>query len=194
MIRSAFRRAQAWAVAHPNDPEVIDAMTWPVLDVMASYYPFADNEIGRTYDLLTEKKAFEGDRVAFLCAIANMSSYANPAAKRFLVTALEQSKSKTIRGICCLSLGATIRDLRPSAESLDDPLIRDLAIKAHSPVPRGFLDQIKQADPDALDREAEVYFDASSTSSATLRSPSPAHRRRWARPRAASYSNCATSS
>ena len=42
---------------------------------------------------------------------------------------------------------------------LDDPLIRDLVVKAQSPTPRGFLDQIKQADPDALDRESEVYFE-----------------------------------
>ena len=59
LTRSAFQRAQEWAVAHPNDPEVIDALTWPVLDVIAGYYFWLDNEIERTYDLLTEKKAFE---------------------------------------------------------------------------------------------------------------------------------------
>ena len=159
VIRSAFSRAQAWAAARPNDPEVIDALTWPVLDVMASYYPWADNEIERTYDILTEKKAFEGDRIGLLCAFAHMSSYANPAAKRFLVTALEQSSSKTIRATSCLSLGRHYARLASIRRSLDDPLIRDLVIKAHSPTPRGFLDQIKQADPDALDREAEVYFE-----------------------------------
>ncbi len=159
LIRSAFQRAQAWAAAHPNDPEEIDALTWPVLDVMASYYPWADNEIERTYDLLTEKNAFEGDRISFLCAIAYMSSNASPAAKRFLVTALEQSSNKTIRGISCLSLGRRYARLASIRRSLDDPLIRDLAVKAHSATPRGFLDQIKQSDPDALDREAEVYFE-----------------------------------
>ena len=159
LTRSAFRRALAWAAAHPNDPEVIDALTWPVLDEAVGYYSWLDDEIERIFDLLTEKKAFEGDRIGLLCAIAYTSSPSSPAAKRFLTTALEQSPSKRIRGIACLALGRHYTRLASIRRGLDDPLIRDLAVKAHSPTPRGFLDQIKQADPDALDREAEVYFE-----------------------------------
>ena len=159
LIRSACRRAQAWAAAHPNAPEAIDALTWPILEVMAGYYPWADDEIERTYDLLTQKKAFEGDSIGLLCTFAHLSSYASPAAKRFLMTALEQSPSKTIRATCCLSLGRHYTRLASIRRDLDDPLTRDLAVKAHSPIPRGFLDQLKLADPDALDREAEVYFE-----------------------------------
>ncbi len=159
LIRSAFHRAQAWAAAHPSDPGVIDALTWPVLHVVVGYYFWLDNEIERTYDLLTQNKAFEGDRIGLLCAFAYGTTSSSPAAKRFLLTALEQSSSKTIRGISCLSLGRHYTRLASIRRSLDDPLLRDLAVKAHSPTPRGFLDQIKQVDPAALDREAEVYFD-----------------------------------
>ena len=159
LTRSGFQRALAWADAHPNDPEVIDALTWPVLQVASGYYSWLDNEIERIYDLLTEKKAFEGDRIDLLSPIAGATSHSSPAAKRFLVTALEKGSSKTIRGICCLELGRHYTRLASLRRSLDDPLIRDLVVKAHSPTPRGFLDQIKKADPDALDREAEVYFE-----------------------------------
>ena len=86
LTRSAFRRALAWAAAHPNDPEVIDALTWPVLDQAVGYYSWLDDEIERIFDLLTEKKAFEGDRIGLLCAIAYTSSQSSPAAKRFLTT------------------------------------------------------------------------------------------------------------
>ena len=159
LSRSAFQRALAWAAAHPNDPEMIDALTWPILEVATGYYVWLDNEIERTYDLLTEKKAFEGDRVGLLCSIAQGTSNSSPAAKRFLTTALEQGSSKRIRGIACLELGRHYTRLASIRRSLDDPLIRDLAVKAHSSTPRGFLDQVKQADPEALDSEAEVYFE-----------------------------------
>jgi hypothetical protein len=79
LTRSAFHRAVAWAVAHPNAPEVIDALTWPVLEAAVGYYSWLDNEIERIYDLLTEKKAFEGDRIGLLCAITYTTSPSSPA-------------------------------------------------------------------------------------------------------------------
>ncbi len=173
------------AAAHPNDPEVIDALTWPVLDVMAGYYPWADNEF-RTYLRPPDREeSGRGRPNRFTLCDGDMVSYASPSAKRFLITALEQSSNKTILRHLLPFAGVPYTRLASIRRSLDDPLIRDLAVKAHSPTPRGFLDQIKQADPEgALDREAEVYFEpASSTSSATSRSPSPALRRRWARSR-----------
>jgi peroxiredoxin len=159
LTRSGFQRALAWAAAHPNDPKVIDALTWPVLEVATGYYFRLDSEIERIYDLLTEKKAFEGEQIGLLCAVASSTSYASPAAKRFLATALEQGSNKTIRGISCLELGRHYTRIASIRRNVDDPLIRDVVVKAHSSTPRGFLDQIRQADPDALDREAEVYFE-----------------------------------
>ena len=173
LTRSAFRGALAWAAAHPNDPEVIDALTWPVLEVAVGYYSWLDDEIERIFDLLIEKKAFEGDRIGLLCAIAYTTSSSSPAAKRFLITALERGSSKTIRGISCLALGRHYTRLASIRRGLDDPLIRDLAIKAHSSTPRRFLDQIKQIDPNALDREAEVYFERVVNEFADVKLPKP---------------------
>ena len=77
---------------------------------------------------------------------------------------------------------------------LDDPLIRDLAIKAHSSTPRGFLDQIKQVDPAALDREAEVYFERVLNEFADVKLPKPRPQTPLGESHVVSYSSCATSS
>ena len=174
LTRAAFQRALAWAAAHPDDPEVIDALIWPLSNVAVGYYSWLDSEIEQCYERLIEKKAFEGDQVGLLCAITYTTSVSSPAAKRFLITALEQSRSKTIRGISCLALGRHYTRLASIRRGLDDPLIRDLAIKAHSSTPRGFLDQIKQVDPTHWIARPKCTSSVFSASSPLSRCPSPA--------------------
>jgi hypothetical protein len=67
-------------------------------------FPWYDDEIARTFDLMTAL-ALHSDKIAMVCYAADSVSYSSPAAKRFLVTALERSPSRMIRGLSCLAPG-----------------------------------------------------------------------------------------
>src|SRR5262245_156883 len=47
--KSAAREAFAWAEAHPDDPEAIDAIVWTVHGLANGYYPEYVDEIARAH-------------------------------------------------------------------------------------------------------------------------------------------------
>lgn len=157
-VRWTMRRAQSWAQEHPNAPEAIDLLIWSVQNVVAGYYPWYDDEITHSYELLTKMGA-KSDRIGPLCYGAYSTSYSNPAAEQFLRTVLDSNPDRTVRGLACLSIGRHYRLISSLARKLKDPILGPPLEAAKASTPHGFLEGLKKADPEALDVEAGSYFD-----------------------------------
>src|SRR4051794_37137366 len=122
-IKTAASRAFAWAEAHPDDPESIDAIVWTVHGLANGYYSEYDAEITRAYELLTER-AIASEKVVPVCYYAAGAGFACPAAKRFLQTAMEKSPSRLVRGAACLGLARDYHRLALFIRLSRDPISR----------------------------------------------------------------------
>ena len=153
--KAAARKAFAWAEAHPDDPEAIDAIVWTVHGLANGYYPEYAAERGRAFGLLTEK-ALASEKVAPLGYYAAGTCFACPEEMRFLQASLANSPSRLVRGAACLGLARADHGQAQFVRRLKDPITRkpfDLGWKGTDLVAR-----LEGRDPDELDRRAEAYF------------------------------------
>jgi hypothetical protein len=120
-IKSAANRAFAWAEAHQDDPESIDAIVWTIHGLANGYYAEYAAEIRRAYELLTER-AIANEKVAPVCYYSDVVAVACPQARRFLEAALERSPSKLVRGAACLGLARDEHATARLARRLRDPI------------------------------------------------------------------------
>ena len=102
-IKGTALRAFAWAEAHPDDPESIDAIVWTVHGLANGYYPEYADEIRKAFTLLTDR-AIANEKVAPVCYYAEGVSVHCAEARRFLETALATSPSRVVRAAACLAL------------------------------------------------------------------------------------------
>ena len=154
-IKATARRAFAWAEAHPDDPEAIDAIVWTVHGLANGYYPEYAAERGRAFGLLTEK-ALASEKVAPLGYYANGACFACPEEMRFLQASLANSPSRLVRGAACLGLARADHGQAQFVRRLKDPITRkpfELGWKGTDLVAR-----LEGCDPEELDRRAEAYF------------------------------------
>jgi thiol-disulfide isomerase/thioredoxin len=170
-IKSAASRAFAWAEAHPDDPDAIDAIVWTVHGLANGYYPEYADEIARAYELLTTR-AIASEKVAPVCYYTDSVAIASPQAKHFLETALKKSPSRLVRGAACLGLARSDHTLARLARRSHDPITRKPLTDRWAKT-AGFLERLETVDPDALDRRAVEYFDRVAAEYGDVKLPSP---------------------
>ena len=168
-IKTAASRAFAWAEAHPDDPESIDAIVWTVHGLANGYYPEYDAEITRAYELLT-KRAIASEKVVPVCYYAAGAGFACPAARRFLETAMEKSPSRLVRGAACLGLARDYHRLAVFVRLSRDPISRKPLAEWNG---AGLVTKFENRDPEENDRRAETYFHRVIDEFGDLKMPSP---------------------
>ncbi|HEY2155118.1 MAG TPA: redoxin family protein [Isosphaeraceae bacterium] len=171
-VRSSARRALAWAEAHPDAPDSLDAIIWTVHGLANGYYPELAAERARAYDLLTER-GLASEKVAPVCYYGGGDSIACPEARRFLETALSQSPSRLVRGAACLGLARRNHTLARIAQRARDPLTPRSTLDRWAKYPGDFLKACETSDVEALDREAELYFERLIAEFADVKMPHP---------------------
>jgi len=167
--RTAAGRAFAWAEAHPEDPESVDAIVWTVHGIANGYFVEYDAETTRAFALLTAR-AIDDEKVAPVCYYAAGAGFACPTAKRFLETALADSKSRLVRGAACLGLARSYHRLAEFIRLSHDPITRK-PLEEWNGV--GMVTKFEGGDPEANDRRAEVYYKRVMDEFGDLKMPSP---------------------
>jgi thiol-disulfide isomerase/thioredoxin len=175
-VKAAAGRAFAWAEAHPEDPESVDAIVWTVHGLANGYYVEYDAETTRAFVLLTAR-AIDSEKVAPVCYYAAGPGFACPAAKRFLETALESSKSRLVRGAACLGLARSYHRLGEFIRRSKDPITRK---PLEEWTGAGMVTKFEGGDPEANDRRAEAYFKRVMDEFGDLKMPSPYTETRFA--------------
>ena len=153
--RAAARRAFAWATAHPDDLEAIDAIVWTVHGLANGTYPEYLAEQSRAFELLMEK-ALASEKIVPVCYYAGGGSFACPQVKRFLEAALEKSPSRLVRGTACLGLARDEHTAAQLVRRMSDPITRK-SFQARWKA-TGAIERLEGLDPDELDRRAEAHF------------------------------------
>ncbi len=146
------RRAVDLAEANPSDPAAVDALNWAVGVRIGS-----TRQTCRAYDLLLR------DHVAsdkLRQALTNVTNYGNEckSAAALAEAVLRKSPHRDMRGLACFKL-AELRQRKASlARRLregGDPMAR-LVERQYG---KALGDELRAADPDRLDREAEELYE-----------------------------------
>jgi thiol-disulfide isomerase/thioredoxin len=154
--KATAERAFAWAEAHPDNPEAIDAIVWTVHGLANGYYPEYAAERARAFRLLTEK-GLASEKVAPLGYYSNGTSFACPEQIQFLEAALAKSPSRLVRGAACLGLARADHGLADFARRINDPITRkpfEVGWKGTS-----LIAKIESQDPEQLDRRSEASYE-----------------------------------
>lgn len=168
-VRTAASQAFAWAEAHPDDPESVDAIVWTVHGIANGYFAEYDAETTRAFELLTQR-AIDSEKVAPVCYYAAGAGFACPAAKRFLETALEKSTSRLVRGAACLGLARSYHRLAGFIRLSKDSISRKPLEEWNG---ADMVAKFEGGDPEENDRRAEVYFKRVMDEFGDLKMPSP---------------------
>jgi thiol-disulfide isomerase/thioredoxin len=155
-IKATAGRAFAWAEAHPDDPEAIDAIVWTIHGLANGNYPQYAAERARAFRLLTEK-ALASEKVMPLCYYADGASLLCPEELRFLEAALAKSPSRLVRGAACLGLARSDHGIADLARLTKDPIKRkpfELGWKGTDLVAK-----VESQNPEELDRRAEASYE-----------------------------------
>jgi thiol-disulfide isomerase/thioredoxin len=155
-IKETASRAFAWAEAHPDDPDAIDAIVWTVHGLANGHYPEYAAERARAFRLLTEK-GLASEKVAPLGYYSNGMSFACPEEMRFLEAALAKSPSRLVRGAACLGLARSDHGLADLARLTKDPIKR-------KPFEAGWkgtdlVAKVESQNPEELDRRAVASYE-----------------------------------
>ncbi len=157
-MKATARQAFAYAKAHPDAPDSLDAIVWTVQRVSnGSVAPFAE-EITEAYRLLLER-GLDDDKVAPVAYYADGVAAQCPAAKRFLEAALAGSKSRVVRGAAGLGLARSDDLLAQSARDVRDPIVGPEYAALWSKHRPDWLLLIRATDVDAAERRAEAMFE-----------------------------------
>jgi thiol-disulfide isomerase/thioredoxin len=167
--RTAAGRAFAWAEAHPEDPESVDAIVWTVHGIANGYFAEYDTETTRAFELLRER-AIDSEKVVPVCYYAATAGFACPAAKQFLEAALEKSTSRLVRGASCLGLAKSYHRLAVFIRLSKDPITRKPLEEWNG---AAMVAKFEGGDPEENDRRAEAYFERVIAEFGDLKMPSP---------------------
>jgi thiol-disulfide isomerase/thioredoxin len=168
-VKTAAGRAFAWAEAHPEDPESVDAIVWTVHGIANGYFAEYDAETTRAFVLLTAR-AIDSEKVVPVCYYAATAGFACPAAKQFLETALEKSTSRLVRGASCLGLARSYHRLAVFIRLSKDPITRKPLEEWNG---AAMVAKFEGGDPEENDRRAEAYLQRVMGEFGDLRMPAP---------------------
>ena len=171
-IRATARQAFAYAAAHPDAPDSLDAIVWTVHGLANGYYPQYAGEITEAYRLLLAR-GLDSDKVApvayYAAGVANQA----PEARRFLEAAAERSQSRLVRAAATLGLARDAEATARSARRIFDPIAGPELVERWSRTSPDFLDMLRTADPAEFDRRAEAGYERVIAEFADVRMPSP---------------------
>lgn len=168
--KKAAAEAFAWAEAHPDDPEALDAIIWTIHGLANGSYPSYLGEQAKAYRLLAAK-GLASEKVAPVCYYAGGESVACPDAKRFLEAALEKSPSRLVRGAACLGLARDYHAAAQFARRVKDDLTRGPLVEHWKGT--GVVERAEKIDPDEYDRKAAPYYERVAKEFGDLKMPQP---------------------
>lgn len=98
---------------YPRDPATIDSLVWILVNPW--YGPHAEKNYAETLEILT-RDFLQDEKLADACGVLGAPSSTtvsagglNPSAEQLLLTAIEKSTSRKVRGNACLSLACYLK-------------------------------------------------------------------------------------
>ena len=168
--KRAAAKAFAWAEAHPDDPQALDAIIWTIHGLANGAYPSYLGEQAKAYRLLTAK-GLDSEKVAPICYYTGGEGVACPDAKRFLEAALEKSTNRLVRGAACLGLARDYHTTAQFARRVKDDLTRGPLVEHWKGT--GVVERADEIDPDEYDRQAVPYYERLEKEFGDLKMPQP---------------------
>lgn len=148
------RRALAIVEKQPDAPDAVATLTWARGVGSEGDAEFA----GTVYDFVAGHD-LDSDAIVPFFRLAWNDAVKSPRVEACLRAALERSKNRKVRALCCFSLGRSYQEMARAARDLDDPARRELReaiLGRFGPVAIGRLRSLGAA---KLAREAEACFD-----------------------------------
>jgi len=108
----------------------------------------------RALEIIT-KRYIVSDKLVPLCTVAHVYSSHASRAEEFLISALEKSPHRNVRGSACCSLGRLYQGYARCARLLADPIT---SRRLRNNLGEGVIKQLIACDPQGLDQKAEVFF------------------------------------